>query len=75
MERIDESCACYLSQLETTDRHGDAVPEAKIARLEGKIKKLKEDRYTRIVAAARSYHLDLAARVHEVQLRCRKTLF
>jgi len=27
-ERVDESIAHYLSQLETADRHGDAVPEA-----------------------------------------------
>jgi transposase len=27
LERIDESIARYLSQLETADRHGDAVPE------------------------------------------------
>ena len=33
LERIDESIARYLSQLETADRHGDAVPEAKTARL------------------------------------------
>ncbi len=31
LERIDESIARYLSQLETADRHGDAVPEAKVA--------------------------------------------
>ena len=43
LERIDESIARYLSQLETADRHGDAVPEAKIARLKGKIEKLKEE--------------------------------
>src|SRR3974377_1856374 len=41
-ERIDESIARYLSQLETADRHGDAVPEAKVVRLKGKIEKLKE---------------------------------
>jgi hypothetical protein len=38
MERIDESIARYHSQLETTDRHGDTVPEAKVARLKGKIR-------------------------------------
>jgi hypothetical protein len=27
LERIDESIARYLSQLETADRHGDAVPD------------------------------------------------
>lgn len=43
LERIDESIARYLSQLETADRHGDAVPEAKVERLKGKIKKLKEE--------------------------------
>ena len=41
LERIDESIARYLSQLETADRHGDAVPEAKTARLKSKIEKLK----------------------------------
>jgi transposase len=43
LERIDESIARYLSQLETADRHGDAVPEAKVERLKGKIEKLKEE--------------------------------
>ena len=42
-ERIDESIVRYLSQLETADRHGDAVPEAKVERLKGKIEKLKEE--------------------------------
>ena len=43
LERIDESIARYLSQLETADRHGDAVPEAKVERLKSKIEKLKEE--------------------------------
>ena len=43
LERIDESIARYLSQLETADRHGDAVPEAKVVRLRGKIEKIKEE--------------------------------
>jgi transposase len=43
LERIDESIARYMSQLETADRHGDAVPEAKVARLKDKIVKLKEE--------------------------------
>ena len=43
LERIDESIARYLSQLETADRHGDAVPEAKVTRLKSKIEKLKEE--------------------------------
>jgi transposase len=34
-ERIDESIVRYLSQLETADRHGDAVPKAKVERLKG----------------------------------------
>lgn len=42
-ERIDESIARYLSQLETADRQGDAVPEAKTTRLKSKIEKLKEE--------------------------------
>ena len=42
-ERIDESIARYLSQLETADRHGDAVPEAKVARLNDKIEKLRQE--------------------------------
>lgn len=41
-ERIDESIARYLSQLETADRHGDAVPGAKVERLKCKIEKLKD---------------------------------
>jgi transposase len=43
LERIDESIARYLSQLETADRQGDAVPVAKVARLKSKIEKLKEE--------------------------------
>src|SRR5678815_564904 len=43
LERIDESIARYLAQLETADRQGDAVPEAKLARLKDKITKLKEE--------------------------------
>ena len=43
LERIDESIARYLSQLETADRHGDAVPEAKVTRLKSKIEKLREE--------------------------------
>lgn len=43
LERIDESIARYLAQLETADRHGDAVPAAKITRLKDKITKLKEE--------------------------------
>jgi transposase len=43
LERIDESIARYLSQLETADRRGDAVPEANVARLKSKIEKLKEE--------------------------------
>ena len=41
LERIDKSIARYLSQLETADRHGDAVPEAKVTRLKAKIEKLQ----------------------------------
>ena len=43
LERIDESIARYIAQLETADRHGDAVPEAKVARFKDKIVKLKEE--------------------------------
>ena len=43
LARIDESIARYLSQLETADRHGDAVPEAKVTRLKSKIEKLQEE--------------------------------
>jgi len=43
LERIDESIARYMAQLETADRHGDAVPAAKITRLKDKVAKLKEE--------------------------------
>ena len=43
LERIDESITRYLSQLETADRQGDAVPAAKVERLKSKIEKLKEE--------------------------------
>jgi transposase len=46
LERIDESIARYMSQLETADRQaagGADVPEAKVTRLKDKIVKLKEE--------------------------------
>ena len=43
LERIDKSIARYLSQLETADLHGDAVPEAKVTRLKSKIEKLRDE--------------------------------
>src|SRR5215472_9489662 len=43
LERIDESIARYLSQLETADLRGDAVPEAKVTRLKDKLAKLKQE--------------------------------
>ena len=42
LERIEESIARYISQLETADRRGDVVPEAKVARFKEKIVKLNE---------------------------------
>ena len=43
LEQIDESIARYLSQLDTADRQGEAVPEAKTTRLKEKIAKLHEE--------------------------------
>ena len=43
LERIDESITRYMEQLVTADRHGDAVPAAKITRLKDKIAKLQEE--------------------------------
>src|SRR5258705_13358977 len=43
LERIEESTKRYLAQLETADRRGDAVPEAKVARFKDKIVKLNEE--------------------------------
>jgi hypothetical protein len=43
LERIEESIARYIAQLETADRRGDAVPEAKVARFKDKILKLNEE--------------------------------
>jgi transposase len=43
LERIDESIARYLAQLETADRRGDAVPEARIVHFKDKIGKLREE--------------------------------
>jgi transposase len=40
LERIEESIARYIAQLETADRRGDAMPEAKVARFKDKIAKL-----------------------------------
>src|ERR1700726_5251915 len=38
LERLDESIARYMAQLETADRRGDAVLEAKVVRLKDKIR-------------------------------------
>ena len=35
LERIEESIERYMAQLETADRRGDAVPEAKVVRSQG----------------------------------------
>src|ERR1700746_1674515 len=43
IERIEESIARYLAQLETADRRGDAAPEAKVVRFKDKITKLREE--------------------------------
>ena len=43
LERIDESIVRYMAQLETADRRGDAVPEAKVVRFKDKIVKLTEE--------------------------------
>ncbi len=43
LERIDESIARYIAQLETADRRGDAVPEARVVRFKDKIVKLREE--------------------------------
>ena len=43
LERIEAAVARYLSQVETADRQGEAVPEAKVARLKERIAKLKEE--------------------------------
>jgi transposase len=41
--RIEESIARYIAQLETADRRGDTVPEAKVAHFKDKIVKLNEE--------------------------------
>src|SRR4029079_16055124 len=43
LERIEESIARYIAQLETADRRGDAMPEAKVERFKDKIAKLNEE--------------------------------
>ncbi len=43
LERIDESIARYIAQLETADRRGDAVPEAQVVRFKDKIARLREE--------------------------------
>lgn len=43
LERIEESIARYIAQLETADRRGDATPEAKVERFKDKIAKLNEE--------------------------------
>src|SRR6476661_456544 len=43
LERIEESIARYMAQLETADRQGDAVPEARLLRFKDKIAKLRHE--------------------------------
>jgi len=43
LKQIDESIARYLSQLDSADRQGEAVPEAKITRLHEKIAMLRQE--------------------------------
>src|SRR6202042_2226759 len=43
LAQSDESIAGYLSQLDSADRQGEAVPEAKITRLNEKIATLREE--------------------------------
>jgi len=43
LAQIAESVARYLSQLDNADRQGEAVPEAKITRLNEKIATLREE--------------------------------
>jgi transposase len=43
LEQIDESIARYLAQLDTADRQGPTVPEAKTTRLKEKIAKLRKE--------------------------------
>jgi hypothetical protein len=53
LERIDESIARYLSQLETADRHGDAVPKAKVARFAMEQRELGTSRGWRLALVPR----------------------
>jgi hypothetical protein len=43
LAQIDESIARYLSQLDSADRQGEPVPEAKITRLNEKIATLRDE--------------------------------
>src|ERR1700678_1782612 len=43
LAQIDESIARYLSQLDSADRQGEAVPEAKITRFNEKIATLRQE--------------------------------
>src|SRR3982751_2688378 len=43
LAQIDESITRYLSQLDSADRQGEAVPEAKITRLNEKIAALRQE--------------------------------
>src|ERR1700730_17092253 len=43
LEQIDQSIARYLSQLDTADRQGPTVPEAKTTRLKEKIATLRRE--------------------------------
>ena len=67
LERIDESITRYLAQLETADRRGDAVPEARVVRFKDKIAKLEEvlDSRAKCNRALREPDLHVFAKVFE----------
>ena len=48
LAQIDESIARYLSQLDSADRQGEAVPETKITRLNDKIATLRQEEVQRL---------------------------
>ena len=48
LAQIDESIARYLSQLDSADRQGEALPESKITRLNEKIAALRQEIQLRV---------------------------
>jgi hypothetical protein len=75
LAQIDESIARYLSQLDSVDRQGEAVPEAKITRLNEKIAALRPEIKRPAAICCGGCRADDARRASAPQAGARRPLF